>query len=47
MEAFNDLMLREGQLRDILPALGALTTFGVLYWILGLKVLLRREVRSA
>ncbi len=47
MEAFNDLMLRERQLRDILPALGALTIFGVLYWVLGLKIFLRREVRSA
>ena len=47
MEAFNDLMLRERQLRDVLPALGALATFGVLYWILGLGIFLRREVLSA
>jgi hypothetical protein len=46
MEAFNDLMLRERPLTDILPAVGALTGFGGLYFVLGLKIFMKREVRS-
>jgi ABC-2 type transport system permease protein len=46
MGAFNDLMLRERQLTDVLPALGALALFGILYLVLGLRIYLRREVHS-
>jgi ABC-2 type transport system permease protein len=46
MEAFNDLMLRERSLADILPAIGALTFFGIFYLVLGLRIFLRREVSS-
>jgi ABC-2 type transport system permease protein len=46
MEAFNDLMLRERTLVTILPAVGALTVFGTVYFVLGLRILLRREAAS-
>jgi ABC-2 type transport system permease protein len=46
MEAFNDLMLRERTLADILPAIAALAIFGALYLMLGLRIFLRREVRA-
>ena len=44
MGAFNDLMLRERSLVDIFPAVGALIVFGTLYFALGLKIFMRREV---
>lgn len=46
MEAFNDLMLRERTLIDIVPAVGALAGFGALYFVLGLRIFIRREVAA-
>ena len=46
MEAFNDLMLRERTLVDILPAVGALVLFGMIYFVLGIRLFLRREVQT-
>jgi ABC-2 type transport system permease protein len=46
MGAFNDLMLRERQIADVLPALGVLVLFGAAYLVLGLKMYLRHEVHS-
>ncbi len=46
MEAFNDLMLRERSLADVLPAVGAMVVFGAFYFVLGLRIFLRREVSA-
>jgi ABC-2 type transport system permease protein len=46
MKAFNDLMLRERSLVDIWPAVGALAAFGAFYFVLGLRIFLRREVSA-
>jgi ABC-2 type transport system permease protein len=46
MEAFNDLMLRERRLGDILPALGALSAFGTVYLLVGIRIYRRREVHA-
>ncbi len=46
MEAFNDLMLRERPIADVLPAVGAMAVFGASYFALGLRIFLRREVSA-
>jgi ABC-2 type transport system permease protein len=46
MEAFNDLMLRERGLVDISLALAVMVGFGLVYWVVGLRLFLRHEVHG-